>query len=126
MQIAPLHLYRMMLRLADGLPYFEKISTVVQIQTEFRRNLTLTDPQLIAEEIKRGLNSLGYLRIITPKSSQSLSKSSPFHKVYPDKSLKIEGCAQPKVISNWHVSKYKLTTIHETLGSKLLGEKFRS
>ena len=65
-----LTLYRNLLKLAKALPPPKRIQSIVQIKEGFRAGKNETNKERIQEMLTKAGSSLGYLKIVTPRSAQ--------------------------------------------------------
>ncbi|OWZ21099.1 putative mitochondrial protein [Phytophthora megakarya] len=64
-------LYKKLLRLAQSLPEPKRQTSLEQIRREFRGHKDVTDPREVSAMIQRAQSSLGYLKIVTPRSESN-------------------------------------------------------
>jgi len=65
------HVYKNMLQLCRQLPERDRLSSLQQVRTEFRKNIGESDPAAVHKLVQKAVSSLGYLRIVTPRKGGS-------------------------------------------------------
>lgn len=68
-----LTLYKNLLKLAKSLPLKTRQDSILKIKAEFRKHSHEVNPDEVHKLIKHAESTLGYLKIVTPKSSSSQS-----------------------------------------------------
>lgn len=93
-------MFRRMLKQIQKLPNNERKNTLIQIKSEFHKNKNISDDKDIEKLLNKAESSLGYLKMITPKSKGQ--SSEPYHRVFG------KGSDVPikKAVTNWTVSYY--------------------
>ena len=72
-----LAIYRRMIRLSMSIQPMEKrIETVAEIRVQFRKHADDVDEEKVEELLKKANSSLGYLKMITPRSRSSSEKQA--------------------------------------------------
>ena len=93
-----LFIFRRLLKQAQKLPDKERTEAHSQIRLSFYNNRNISDSNTIGELLKKAESSLGYLKMITPKSR---GQSEPYHQVFGNKE---SDTPVKKAVTNWHVS----------------------
>lgn len=97
MTLSPtLNLYKNLLKLAKNLPAASRQESIAKIQAEFRRNTAESDPEQVQKLIKHAESSLGYLKIVTPRTTSN-SQSGHTKIVFGSADNK----STQKAVSNW-------------------------
>jgi hypothetical protein len=95
-------IYRRMLRMVRGItPNKKREEALVSLRTQFRENAGVEDKDKIAALLTKANSSLGYLKMISPKTRGSASgdsKQSGRTRIVYGSS---EGKSNTKVVSNW-------------------------
>lgn len=91
-----LSVYRNILKLARSLPVAKKNDSIAQIKEGFRSGKSLSDPQDIQKMLEKANSTLGYLKIVTPKSAQNKVQTGKTTVVFGDNSMKLG-----RAVSNW-------------------------
>lgn len=92
-----LSVYRNLLKLAKSLPASRRGESVVQIREGFRSGKSLADPQEIQRALEKANSTLGYLKIVTPKSAQNKVQEGKMTVVFGDKDPK----RPDRAVTNW-------------------------
>ena len=71
-----LQTYRTLARLIQRLPENQKLSSLTELRSSFRSNAELSDKEKVKDLIREAGEKIAYLRIITPKASNSTNTSS--------------------------------------------------
>lgn len=93
-----LRMYKNLLRICKDLPKDKKYSTINQIRNEFIRNKNESNAKINESLLTKAASSLGYLKMITPKTSMKGQgvTSIIFSSDGSSKTPVI------KAVSNWH------------------------
>ena len=90
-------MYRNMLRLARKVsPEEKRVEVLDSVRREFRRSVTETNEEKIEELLNKANSSLGYLKMITPRSRAHNKDSGRTRIVYGE-----DGPREAKAVSNW-------------------------
>jgi len=89
-------LYRNLLKYARSLPAAKRIEGIEQIRGGFRAGAEASDPSKIDEMLKKANSTLGYLKIVTPRSPKDHVQSGKTKTVFGDNSVK-----RSRAVSNW-------------------------
>ena len=89
-------LYRNMLRYARSLPAAKRNDGVEQIRKGFRAGKETDDPAQIKEMLEKANSTLGYLKIVTPRSPKQHVQTGKTKTVFGDDSMKLS-----RPVSNW-------------------------
>ena len=93
-----LGMYRRMLRLGSSVrPEEKRVETVAEIKAQFRKNAADVDEEKVEELLKKANSSLGYLKMITPRSRSSNEKQTGQTRLVFGEGGPREG----KAVSNW-------------------------
>jgi len=93
--------YRSLLQVARGLPHSEREKILPQIRDAFKSKSAETDPGVINELLTKAASSLGYLKIITPKTARRSNQSGVTKLVFPSSSSQGSTHDGKKAMSNW-------------------------
>ena len=92
-----LGMYRNMLRLAQKVrPEAKRLEVVASVQREFRQSAIETNEEKIEELLNKANSSLGYLKMITPRSRATNKESGRTRIVFGE-----DGPREAKAVSNW-------------------------
>ena len=90
-------MYRNMLRLAKTVkPLQKRAEVLASVQKEFRRSANETSEEKIEELLSKANSSLGYLKMITPRTRANNKESGRTRIVFGG-----DGPREGKAVSNW-------------------------
>eukprot|EP01041_Mallomonas_annulata_P005504 gene5504-11092_t len=93
--------YKRLIKLCHLMKDPKKSQVMGQIRLEFRKNISESNPAIIAELLNKAASSLGFLKIITPKEQKSQQGTTRI--VYSDGSDASSG-SNFRPVTNWHGS----------------------
>jgi hypothetical protein len=70
-----LSVYRNLLKLAKSLPVAKRTESLQQIKDGFRNGMSESDPEKVREMLGKANSTLGYLKIVTPRSSHRTAQA---------------------------------------------------
>jgi hypothetical protein len=91
-----LSVYRNLLKLAKALPLNQRKGSITQIQESFRNSRNASDPKEIQTLLEKANSTLGYLKIVTPRSAQGVAQVGRTKTVFGDSKIKTG-----RAVSNW-------------------------
>lgn len=91
-----LSLYRNLLKLARNLPAAKRVDTIEQIKGGFRDGKNISDPDEIHAMLERARSTIGYLKIVTPRSPATHVQTGKTKTVFGE-----EGYQRGRAVSNW-------------------------
>ena len=94
-----LRIYRGMLKMTRSMQSKDKENIIQQIRQGFRNSLNVTDPSELQKTIEKANSTLGYLKMVTPKSCSN--QVGTFRKVYIKSSCD-DIVGGKKAVTNWH------------------------
>jgi len=93
-----LGMYRRMLRLASTLqPVAKRVETLTEIKRQFRVATDVDNEEKIEDLLTKANSSLGYLKMITPRTRSSTEKESGRTRLVFGE----DGPREGKAVSNW-------------------------
>lgn len=91
-----LSLYRNLLKLARNLPATKRVGSIEQIKEGFRNGKNISDPKEIHAMLEKASSTIGYLKIVTPRSPLTHVQSGKTKTVFGE-----EGFKRGRAVSNW-------------------------
>lgn len=92
-----LSIYRNLLKLSRALPAAKRAQSIAQIREGFRSAKGVNDPKEIQILLEKANSSLGYLKIITPRSAQSKPQTGKTTIVFGEG----DNLKPGRAVSNW-------------------------
>jgi hypothetical protein len=92
-----LSVYRNLLKLARSLPAATRDGSIAQIREGFKTGKGLSDPSEVQKMLEKANSTLGYLKIVTPKSAQNKVQEGKVTFVFGDK----DPLRPDRAVSNW-------------------------